>query len=175
MVLPVEEQAVAGEQERERVARVEEPAPLVIGEPGLRQQEEVEAVKTEEDLLDEVPQGAMPQPAEGKLEKPKLAVKYKKVISRKKAGEQARTIIVSVPKEEEEMVDVGVKQKKRGRPRKTPGTDPPDPHKGSVPDPGKGVCADPVNGVAILGKGGPDPQGGNKERQLSPDKGREKT
>ncbi len=44
-----------------------------------------------------------------------------------------------------------------------------------VPDPGKGVCADPVNGDAILGEGAPDPQGGNKERQLSPDKGREKT
>jgi hypothetical protein len=34
----------------------------------------------------------------------------------------------------------------------------------SVPDPGKGVCADPVNGAAILGKEGPDPRGGNKER-----------
>jgi hypothetical protein len=45
----------------------------------------------------------------------------------------------------------------------------------SVPDPGKGVCADPVDGGAILGKGGPDPQGGNRGRQLSPDKGREKT
>jgi hypothetical protein len=45
----------------------------------------------------------------------------------------------------------------------------------TVPDPGKGVCADPVNGGAILGKGGPDPQGGNKERQLSPDKERDKT
>ncbi len=45
----------------------------------------------------------------------------------------------------------------------------------TVPDPGKGVCADPVNGGAILGKGGSDPQGGNKERQLSPDKGRDKT
>jgi hypothetical protein len=44
----------------------------------------------------------------------------------------------------------------------------------TVPDPGKGVCADPVNGGAILGKGGPGPQGGNRERQLSPDKGREK-
>jgi hypothetical protein len=44
-----------------------------------------------------------------------------------------------------------------------------------VPDPGKGVCADPVNGDAILREGGPDPQGGNKERQLSPDKGRVKT
>jgi hypothetical protein len=46
---------------------------------------------------------------------------------------------------------------------------------GTVPDPGKGVCADPVNGDAILGKGGSDPQSGNKERQLSPDKGGGKT
>jgi hypothetical protein len=45
----------------------------------------------------------------------------------------------------------------------------------SVVDPGKGVCADPVNGGAILGKGGTGPQGGNKERQLSPDKERDKT
>jgi hypothetical protein len=44
-----------------------------------------------------------------------------------------------------------------------------------VPDPGEGVCADPANGGAILGKGGSDPQGGNKERQLGPDKGRTKT
>ncbi len=80
-----------------------------------------------------------------------------------------------MPKEEEEMVDVGMRPKKRGRPRKAPGMDPPDPRKGSVPDPGKGVCADPVNGGAILGKGGPDPRGGNKERQLDPDKGRGKT
>ncbi len=46
---------------------------------------------------------------------------------------------------------------------------------GRVPDPGKGVCADPVDGGAIFGKGGPDPQGGNKECQLSPDKGKDKT
>jgi hypothetical protein len=85
------------------------------------------------------------------------------------------TIVVSVPKEEEEIVDVGVRPKKRGRPRKAPSMDPPDPRKGSVLDPGKVVCADPVNGGAILGKGGPDPQGRNKECQLSPDKGREKT
>ncbi len=45
----------------------------------------------------------------------------------------------------------------------------------TVLDPGKGVCVDPVNGAAILGKEGPDPQGGNKGRQLSPDKEREKT
>jgi hypothetical protein len=45
----------------------------------------------------------------------------------------------------------------------------------SVTDPVQGVCGDPVNGGAILGKGGPDPQGGNKERQLDPDKGRDET
>jgi hypothetical protein len=44
-----------------------------------------------------------------------------------------------------------------------------------VPDPGKGVCADPVNRGAILEGRGLGPQGGNKERQLSPDKGRGKT
>jgi hypothetical protein len=44
-----------------------------------------------------------------------------------------------------------------------------------VLDPGEGVCADPVNGGAILGEGGSDPQGGNRERQLSPDKERGKT
>jgi hypothetical protein len=44
-----------------------------------------------------------------------------------------------------------------------------------VPDPGKGVCADTVNRGAILEGGGPGPPGGNKERQLSPDKGGGKT
>ncbi len=102
-------------------------------------------------------------------------IKCKKVISRKKAGRQARTIIVTMPKEEAEMVDIGAGPKKRGRPRKTPTVDPPDPHKGSVSDPGKGVCADPVNGGAILGRGGPDPHRRNRERQLAPDKGIGKT
>jgi hypothetical protein len=46
------------------------------------------------------------------------------VISRKKAGKQARTIIVAMPKEEAEMVDVGARPKKRGRPRKAPNVDP---------------------------------------------------
>ncbi len=59
--------------------------------------------------------------------------------------------------------------------KETPGTDPPDPRKGSVPDPGKGVRADPVNGGAILEGEGPGPPSGDKERQLSPDKGRGKT
>ncbi len=173
--VPGEEKATAGGQGEERDARAEEPAPLAVGEPGPPQQEEVGAAEMEENFPDEVPQGATPQPTKVKQKEPKVAVKYKKVIYRKKAGERARKIIVSLPKEEEEIVDVGVRRKKRGRPKKTPETDPPDPCKGSVPDPGKGVCADPVNGAAILGKEGPDPQGGNKGRQLSPDKGREKT
>jgi hypothetical protein len=175
VVLPVEEQATASGQEREGVTRTEGPAPLAIGEPGLPHKEEVRAVEAKGDLPSEEPQGSMPQPAEKKRGRPKLAVKCKKVISRKKTGEQARTIIVSVPDEEEEIVDIGVKQRKRGRPRKTPGTDPPDPRKGSVPDPGKGVCAYPVNRDAILEGGGPGPPSGNKERQLSPDKGRGRT
>ncbi len=45
----------------------------------------------------------------------------------------------------------------------------------SVVDPGKGVCVDPVNRDAILGKGGTGPKGGNKERQLSLDRERDKT
>ncbi len=97
------------------------------------------------------------------------------MISRKKAGKQARTIIVTMPKEEAEIVDVGIRPKRRGRPRKAPSVDPPDPHKGSVLGPGKGVCADPGNGGAILGKGGPDPHSRDRERQLAPDKGRGKT
>jgi hypothetical protein len=150
-------------------------APPAIGEPEPQRREEVGAAETEGDPPREGPQGTKSQPAKERQKEPKAVVKYKKVSSRKKAGKQARTIIVSVPKEEEEMVDVGERPKKRGRPSKAPGMDPPDPRKGSVPDAGKGVCADPVNKGAIFGKGGLDPQGGNKERQLSSDKGRDKT
>jgi hypothetical protein len=45
----------------------------------------------------------------------------------------------------------------------------------SVPDPGKGVCGDPRRGGAILGVGGPGPPKGDVKRQLSPDRGEEKT
>ena len=44
-----------------------------------------------------------------------------------------------------------------------------------VSDPGKGVCADPVDGGAILGRGEPDPHSRDRERQLTPDRGRGKT
>jgi hypothetical protein len=99
------------------------------------------------------------------------AARPKKVISRKRAGRQARMIIVTSPKEEAEMVDVKARPKKRGRPRKIPIMDPPDPHKGSVSHPGKGECADPVNEDAILeGAGGRRP-GRNRERQFGSDTG----
>ncbi len=66
------------------------------------------------------------------------------------------------PKEEAEIVDIGAKPSKRGRPRRTPNMDPPDPHKGSVSYPGKGECADPVNEDAILEEegGGARPRAG---------------
>jgi hypothetical protein len=175
MVLPVEEQAAASGQEREGVTRPEEPAPLATGEQEPPHEEEVRAVEVRREPPSGNSLGGIPQPAKKRQGRPKLAVKVKKVTSRKKAGEQARTIIVAVPKEEEEIVDVEVRQRRRGRPRKAPGTDPPDLRKGSVPNPGKGVCADPVNRGAILEGEGPGPPSGDKERQLSPDRGRGKT
>ncbi len=45
----------------------------------------------------------------------------------------------------------------------------------SVLDPEKGVCADPVGGDATLGVGGPGPPVRVSERQLSLDRGGEKT
>ncbi len=92
---------------------------------------------------------AVPCPPQGR-EASKTVTKLKKVVSRKKAGKQARTIVVTSPKEEAEIMDIGARPKKRGRPRKIPNMDPPDPHKGSVLYPGKGECADPVNEDTIL-------------------------
>jgi hypothetical protein len=80
-----------------------------------------------------------------------------------------------VPKKEEEMIDVRAVKRRRGRPRKAPGTEPPDPRKGSVLDPSKGVYVDPVGRVAILEVEGPGPPVGVSERKLSPDRGGEKT
>jgi hypothetical protein len=45
----------------------------------------------------------------------------------------------------------------------------------TVLDPGEGVCADLVERVAILEVKGPGPPDGVSERQLSPDRGGEKT
>ncbi len=84
MVLPVEEQAVASEQGREKVMRAEESTPLAIGEPEPPRLEEGGDEEVEEDPRSEVPQETLPQPVKEKREKPKVAVKYKKVTSRKK-------------------------------------------------------------------------------------------
>jgi hypothetical protein len=88
---------------------------------------------------------------------------------KKEATKQRRAIIVATPKEEAEIVDKGDNPKKRGRPRKNPVVDPPDPHKGSVLYPEKGMCADPVDKGAILGEGGGKPHSSDSERQLAPD------
>ncbi len=89
------------------------------------------------------------------------------MVARRKAGKQTRTIVVTSPKEEAEMAQ----PRKRGRPRKSPIVDPPDPHKGSVLRPGKGGCADPVYKDAMLEGVRERPQGRSKERQLAPDTG----
>ncbi len=82
---------------------------------------------------------------------------------------------MTAPKEEAEVVDLTAGPKKRGRPRKSPAVDPPDPHKGSVLYPEKGVCADPVDKGAILGeKGGVIPSS-DRGRQLATDIAGEKT
>ncbi len=82
---------------------------------------------------------------------------------------------MTTPKEEAEMVDLIAGPKKRGRPRKSPAVDPPDPHKGSVLYPEKGVCADPVDKGAILGEGGGKLPSRDKGRQFATDIAGEKT
>jgi hypothetical protein len=190
LVVPVEEQTLAGDQAGGGGVEPEQVAPLVEEVPELAHAEEVGPAEA-------TPSATQPEPAQQSgaesAEKERgphrgcasprpergrghgATIKLKKVISRKKARKQARTIVVTMPKEEAEMVDLGARPKKRERPKKTPNVDPPDPHKGSVLDPKKGVCADPVDGDAILGRGGPDPHSRDRERQLTPDKGGGKT
>jgi hypothetical protein len=147
LIIPIEEQAsVAGEAEETTAVPLTEKTPeRAEAGPGAASQEE--SGRREKGSPAEATT-CLPQ---GKGA-PKPVTRLKKVISRKKAGKQARTIVVTSPKEEAEMVDVGARPKKRGRPRKTLSVDPPDPHKGSVLYPGKGECADPVNEDAILKK-----------------------
>jgi hypothetical protein len=167
MIMPMEEQAAASGLGREEVTRLEEPEPLPAKEP--------KAVEVGERLPAGDSRGNNPQ-QEKKAEKGStLKVKCKKVSSRKKAGEQTRTIIVAVQKEEEEIIDVRAVKRKRGRPRKALGTEPLDPRKGSVLDPSKGVCTDPVERAPILEVKGLGPPVGVSERQLSPDRRGKKT
>jgi hypothetical protein len=189
LVIPIEEQAPTVDQAKEDEAGPGQAAPLAGGAPAPVRAETAGTAKVappemkpeaagQEEVEAEEKRGlteAKPRPPQGGEGAVKPAIKFRKVISRKKAGKQARTIIVTMPKEEAEMVDIGARPKKRGRPRKMPNVDPPDPHKGSVLYPGKGECADPVNEGAILGKGGAEPHSRDRERQLASDTGRGKT
>ncbi len=143
LVIPVEEQAADADQREKENTGTEQPPPQVVTAPEPVQQEVIKAmmatpsittdtnpVQSERGKLVEVggnPQEATLQPAKEEKKRQEAAVKCKKVISRKKAGKQTRTIIVSVPKDKEEMVDIRPRAKKRGRPKKVPSVDPPDP------------------------------------------------
>ncbi len=184
LIVPIEEQTSAAGLAKEEEVRADGPAPPAEAEPGPAQPEvpplaiepEPAGQKGAEMAEEkENPGGTVTHPAQDEEGAKRPAAKYKKVISRKKAGKQTRTIVMTVPKGEAEIVDIGAKPKKRGRPRKVPSVDPPDPHKGSVSDPDKGVCADPVDRGAILGRGESDPHSESRERQLAPDRGRGKT
>jgi hypothetical protein len=163
LVIPVEEQASAKAAEATpSVPEQTETRPAAVGKENSREEEK------------EAPTEPEPSPIQDK-EVRKPTARPKKVISRKKAGKQTRAITVAVPKEEAEIMDMKVKQKKRGRPRKTPTADSPGPNKGSVPYPGRGECTDPVSEDAILGKGGDDSPDRVKGRQLASDTGGDKT
>jgi hypothetical protein len=167
LIIPVEDQASAVDKAEGVEATPTMPNGAEV-EPGAADQGGPE---TEEE---EAPGEPAPAPPRDKgAAKP--PARPKKVISRKKAGRQARMIIVTAPREEAEMIDVRAGPKKKGRPRKVPNMNPPDPHKGSVSYPGKGGCADPVNEDAILEGVGGRPPGRNRKRQLASDTGDGKT
>jgi hypothetical protein len=93
--------------------------------------EKAEAEETKSDepsQAEDVPKGN-PQGKKEVKGKPIQKVKHNKIYTRKKTGKQALTIIIAVPRENEEIKDRGATaRRKRGRPRKTPGTTPLDPH-----------------------------------------------
>jgi hypothetical protein len=167
LIIPVEEQASVMDEVEEAEAAPIVPRCAEMGPAAANQEESGVGER-------EVPEEPAPAPPQNK-EAAKPATRPKKVISRKKAGKLTRLIIVTSPKEQAEMVDVKAKPKKRGRPKKIPVMDPPDPHKGSVLHPGKGGCADPVSEDAILERVGGRPPGRNRERQLASDTGDGKT
>ncbi len=133
LVVPVEEQISAVDQAEEAPVpvRAEEAgtAEVVSLErgPEAARQEGTEAAGEGGSLTEARPHP--PQDREGVAEP---TIEPREVIPRRKAGEKAQAIIVAAPKEEAEMVDIGARPKKRGRPRKNPSVDPLDPHKGSV-------------------------------------------
>jgi hypothetical protein len=169
MVIPVEEQIAASGLGETRAIESKKQEPTSIEGPPVE-----EGTSGESPQAGDTP-GNSPQGLKETKKKVTQRVKHNKINSRKKLGKQTRTIVVTAPKEKEEIKDIGVTKPGRGRPRKVPGSEPPDPRKGSVLDPERGVCVDPVGTDAILEVGGPGPPAGAGERQLSPDRGDGKT
>jgi hypothetical protein len=153
LIIPVEEQTAGNSEEEAGITEPRRQEPRVVNKAEAEETKSDEPSQAE-DISKDNPQGK--REVKGK---PAQKVKHKKINSRKKIGKQACTIIIAVPRENEEIKDIGVTaRRKRGRPRKTPGTNPLDLRKGSVLDPGKGVCSDPRGWDATLGARGPGPQ-----------------
>ncbi len=154
LINPVEEQVIEESGENE-----------ALGPESRNQDEEVDdGVQKEE--------GVEPLGTGGSNEGPVGDTQHKKAGPPKGARKCLPPADVTVPEEEEEIVDVGVIPKRgRGRPKRSKEVNSMDPHKGSVTDGREGVCVDPGKRDAILGKGGPAPPGKGEGQQLVPDSG----
>jgi hypothetical protein len=171
LVVPIEEQMREGIDKDE--AKATEPRmqnPKAECEGKAQETKLIESLQLKNAVKDSPPK-------EGEVKKkPAQKLKRKKVNTRNKAERQTHTITVKVPARSKEVKDVGATAKRtRGRPKKVPEENSLDPRKGSVPCPGEGVCADPRSEDATFGVGGPGPPTMDNERQLSLDKGEEKT
>jgi hypothetical protein len=171
LVMPVEEQTV--EEDEGGEANPEPEAGGQYGEDdGARWEENKDGSEAGETR---VGKKLPPRETAGR---PEEEVQCEEASSRPKEKTYPASPVVKFSDGLEEMVDVGVALKRgRGRPRKAGieslpaqgGTDPPDPHKGSVTDGAEEVCVDPGEMGAILGAGGPPGRG--KGGQLASDSG----
>ena len=150
LVVPVKEQSLEIDKVKEPVAPAREVAAKAAA---AAPQGEVRQARGQAEL--EGGSGKGHAEAEAEAELPPEMAGEPQTAGPSPKGERA--VIVTTPKEEAEVMDLIAGPKKRGRPRKSPAVDPPDPHKGSVLYPEKGVCADPVDKGAILGEGGERP------------------
>ncbi len=115
LIIPVEEQVSAA-------SKTEEVQPMPLAEKMQEgAKEEPEAAGQESSGLQEEEGPAEVAPRVPlRIRAPRPAIKFKKVISRKKAGKQARTIVVTSPKEEAEMVDIGIGLEREGGQERPP-------------------------------------------------------
>jgi hypothetical protein len=171
--MPVEEQTV--EEDEGGEANPEPEAGGQYGEDdGARWEENKDRSESEETR---VGKKLLPRETAGR---PEEEVQREEASSRPKEKTYPASLDVKFSDGLNEMVDVGVALKRgRGMPRKggieslpaQGGTDPPDPHKGSITDGAEGVSVDSGEMGAILGAGGPGPPGGGKGGQLASDSG----